>query len=105
MRTNPSPGEEAIHVRDGSSNILIEGNYIHTTGLTTPGYGEAIYIGSDKSFHQYYDPTISHVIIRDNIIGEKVKAEGIDVREGTHDVSAAWKRRIVEKRPNLTQFL
>lgn len=84
-------GEEAIHVRDGSSNILIEGNNIHTTGLFTAGFGEAVYVGSDKSVHGFFSPTVSHVTIRDNVIGPNVKAEGIDVREGTHDVSEARK--------------
>ena len=65
---------------------MIEGNYVHTTGLFTAGFGEAIYIGSDKGHHQYYDATVFDVTVRDNIIGPYVKAEGIDVREGTHDV-------------------
>lgn len=66
---------------------MIEGNTIHTTGLYNAGYGEAIYIGSDKSVHYYYNATIRHVIIRGNTIGPGISAEGIDVKEGTHDVS------------------
>lgn len=81
-----SLGEEAIHVRDGSSDVLIERNSIHNTGLSRSGYGEGIYVGSDKSVHYYYNATVSFVTIRDNMIGPNVRAEGIDVKEGTHDV-------------------
>ena len=41
-----STGTEAIHIRDGSSNCLIQKCFIHNTGLIKPGYGEGIYIGS-----------------------------------------------------------
>lgn len=87
-------GEEAIHVRDGSSDVLIERNFIHNTGLWNAGYGEAIYIGSDKSVHYYYNATVSFVTIRDNTIGPDVRAEGIDVKEGTHDVRISWYDKI-----------
>mmetsp|Transcript_20420 Transcript_20420/g.33822 ORF Transcript_20420/g.33822 Transcript_20420/m.33822 type:complete len:488 (-) Transcript_20420:111-1574(-) len=79
-------GEEAIHIRDGSSQFLIEGNVVQNTGRTEAGYGEGIYIGSDRGVHYYYDPTVSFVTIRNNVIGPNVRAEGIDVREGTHDI-------------------
>ena len=80
-------GEEAIHIRDGSSHFLIQGNTIENTGLSEPGYGEGIYIGSDKSVHSYYNQTVTFVTITDNYIGPNVRAESIDVKEGTHDVS------------------
>ena len=65
---------------------MIERNSIHNTGLSRAGYGEGIYVGSDKSVHYYYNATVAFVTIRDNIIGPNVRAEGIDVKEGTHDV-------------------
>ena len=52
----------------------------------TAQWGEAIYIGSDKSVHSDYNPTVSFVTIRDNLIGPNVSNEGMDVKEGTHDV-------------------
>ena len=35
-------GYEAIHIRDGSDNCLVEGCNVHDTGLRNPGFGEAI---------------------------------------------------------------
>lgn len=52
----------------------------------TAQWGEAIYIGSDKSVHSDYNPTVSFVTVRDNLIGPNVSNEGMDVKEGTHDV-------------------
>lgn len=93
-------GEEAIRIQDGSSNVLIEGNNIHTTGLFTPAHGEAVYVGSDKSVHSHLniEAAISHVTVRDNVIGPNVTAEAIDIREGAHDVRTVYDHeRWIEK--------
>lgn len=41
-------GSEGIHLRDDSSYCLIENCTIHDTGVVSPGYGEAVYVGSAK---------------------------------------------------------
>ena len=74
-------GAEAIAIRDGSSNCLIKDSYIHDTGRVTPGYGEAIYIGSAKSttgFDYKCDGTVV-----DGCVFKNVAAEHVDVKEYT----------------------
>ena len=76
-----STGTEAIHIRDGSSNCLVQKCYIHNTGLVTPGYGEGVYIGSSKNTDEYGyncdNNTIEGCIFRD------IAAEPIDIKEFT----------------------
>lgn len=84
-----SVGQEAIHFRTCSSFNTLQYSMISDTGLTIAGYGEGVYIGSDASnwpqsscdgdgrdksdFNQ----------IRNNTFGPDVRAEAIDVKEGT----------------------
>ncbi len=75
--------QEAIHFRSGSSNNLLKGCKIYNTGLVDAGFGEAIYVGSDRKQHDQYVPYCNGNIIEGNIIGPNVRAEGVDVKEGT----------------------
>ncbi len=75
-------GSEGIHFRDNSSYCLAENCYVHDTGVVSPGYGEAIYVGSAKSttgygFDCHYN-TISHCKL-----GPNVAAEHVDIKEYT----------------------
>lgn len=75
-------GEEGIHLRDGSSYCTIYQCTVTDTGEHTPGYGEAIYVGSSVSTGGYayncdYN-TISHCIL-----GSGVTAELVDIKEYT----------------------
>ncbi|MFS1512959.1 right-handed parallel beta-helix repeat-containing protein [Chengkuizengella sp. SCS-71B] len=86
-------GQEGIHVRDGSSNVTIENSIVEHTGATGDpkdmGYGEGIYVGSDRSVWKVnkgnsgYDRNVDNTIIKNNIIGPNVTAELIDIKEGT----------------------
>jgi len=78
-------GMEAIHIRDGSKNTLIEDCFIHDTGESTAAYGEAIYVGSDKGVWGKYNPDVSGTIVRGCTIGPNVGAEAFDVKEGTSE--------------------
>ena len=78
-------GMEAIHIRDGSKNALIEDCFIHDTGESTAAYGEAIYVGSDKGVWGKYNPDVSGTIVRGCTIGPNVGAEAFDVKEGTSE--------------------
>ncbi len=78
-------GSEAIHVRDGSDYTLIENCWVHDTGLNSPGFGEGIYIGSDRSVWTTYDPYVSHTTVRHCKIGPNVAAEAFDIKEGTSE--------------------
>ena len=89
LYTTTSTGEEAIHIGADSSRFLIEGNTISNTGRVEAGLGRGIYIGSDKgTTDDNYVPTVSSITVRNNVIGPDVRAEGIDVRADSHDVSS-----------------
>ncbi|MDO6516705.1 Ig-like domain-containing protein [Zobellia uliginosa] len=83
-------GEEGIHLRDGSSNNLVTGCQVYNTGLNKPGFGEGLYVGSDKSQHKTedqpnkpYSPDCNNNTIEFCTVGPNVAAEGVDVKEGT----------------------
>ncbi|MUK02255.1 hypothetical protein GM708_10150 [Vibrio cholerae] len=76
-------GMEAVHFRSGSSDGAILNSSIHDTGLTTPAYGEGIYLGSAKSNWLGGLPDRSdRITVRGNRI-TNTTAEGVDVKEGT----------------------
>ncbi len=75
-------GEEGIHIRDGSSYCQVLNARVHDTGLLTPKYGEAIYIGSAYSTTGYsYD--CHYNLVKGCILGPNVTAEHIDIKEYT----------------------
>ena len=76
-----STGAEAIAIRDGSSNCLVQKCYIHNTGLVTPGYGEGIYIGSSESTTGYDYKCNNNII--EGCIFRDIAAELIDIKEYT----------------------
>ena len=83
-----SIGQEALHVRTGSSAVTIRNSVIHDTGLTSAAYGEGIYVGSANSnwstiMGSSSTPDRSDgVLIEGNTISNTT-AEGIDIKEGT----------------------
>ena len=76
-------GEEGIHLRDGSSHNIIENCNLHDIGLFNPGYGEGVYVGSDKGKWDQFEKACDHNIINNCIFGPHVAAEHIDIKEGT----------------------
>ena len=76
-------GEEAIHLRDGSSNNVVDGCNIYSTGRTQPGFGEGLYVGSDKGQHDTYQRACNDNTIQNCVVGPNVAAEGADIKEGT----------------------
>lgn len=80
-------GQEAIHLRTFSRSNLIVDCEIDDTGLTDAGYGEGIYIGSAVSNWDTYtdgEPdTSDYNRVLGNSIGPNVRAEAIDIKEGT----------------------
>lgn len=82
--------QEGIHIRDNSSFITIESSSVCSTGRTSAGYGEAFYIGSDKSSQgippatSMYRPFCNSNTIRNCTVGPGVSAEHFDVKEGTY---------------------
>lgn len=80
-------GQEGIHLRTFSSANTIQYSTVKDTGLTSPGTGEGIYVGSSQSNWSTYtngepDRSDDNRILY-NKLGPNVRAEGIDVKEGT----------------------
>lgn len=79
-------GDEAVHLRAGSSDNTVQANTIRRTGLRKRKFGEGIYIGSAESnwcTHSNCEPDRSdRNLIQHNDIADTT-AEAIDVKEGT----------------------
>ena len=79
-------GQEAIHLRTGSSNNLIKGCLVRDTGKRSEkdqGFGEGIYVGSDRKAHGKFDPNCNNNIIEDCVLGPNITADFFDIKEGT----------------------
>lgn len=79
-------GDEAIHLRQGSSDNVVRGNVIRATGLRTEKFGEGIYVGSAESNWAKYgaggpDRSDRNVVEGNDIAG--TTAESVDIKEGT----------------------
>ncbi len=79
--------QEGVHFRTFSSDNVLQYSRIHDTGLTDPGYGEGVYIGSANSnwgsLTGGKPDTSDGNCIAGNWIGPHVAAEGVDIKEGT----------------------
>jgi endoglucanase len=75
--------QEGLHLRSNSSNNLVQNCKIYNTGVNSPGYGEGIYVGSDQKAHATYPPSCDNNTIEGCTFGPNVKAECIDIKEGT----------------------
>jgi parallel beta-helix repeat protein len=76
-------GEEGIHLRDGSSNNVVERCNVHDTGVVTADYGEALYVGSDYGKWSQFIKECDYNTIKDCTLGPNVSAEHVDIKEGT----------------------
>jgi len=85
-------GEEAIHLRSGSSNNLIQNCEISYTGQKEgkAGFGEGVYVGSDRKRQGNEPgdldyPDCNNNIIENSIIGPFITADAFDIKEGTEN--------------------
>ncbi len=82
-------GNEGVHFRISSSDNVLEWSEIFDTGNVDAEFGEGVYIGSAISQWQKFtgDPSKPDAsdrnVIRNNKLGPNVRAELIDVKEGT----------------------
>jgi hypothetical protein len=80
-------GQAGIHLREFSSDNLIERVAIQDTGLYKPEYGEGVYLGTTSS--QWCErtncqPDASDLnVVSNSVIGPNVTAQHIDIKEGT----------------------
>ena len=75
--------QEGIHIRSGSSFNTIDNCTVSNTGVIDPGFGEGIYIGSDRGQHDTYDPNCNRNIVQNCTLGPNIRAEHFDIKEGT----------------------
>ena len=83
-------GQEAVHFRTCSTDNTIQYSTIRNTGVITPGFGEGVYIGTDIAKWTIYgcdskearDQSDANQILY-NHFGPDIRAEAIDVKEGT----------------------
>jgi hypothetical protein len=79
-------GDEGIHLRDDSTDNVVERSTVRRTGLRKPQYGEGIYVGTAQSNWcdiSSCDPDRSdRNVVRDNDVAATT-AESVDLKEGT----------------------
>jgi hypothetical protein len=80
-------GHEGVHFGWNSAHNVLEHSLVHDTGREVAEYGEGVYVGS---FNGHWcartgcEPDRSdHNRILDNVLGPDVRAEHVDVKEGT----------------------
>jgi hypothetical protein len=80
-------GQEALHLRNFSSNNTVQNNVITKAGLDQQAYGEGIYVGTAVSnwdtFSQGKADRSNNNKILNNTVS-RTGAENIDIKEGTH---------------------
>ncbi|MER6987495.1 right-handed parallel beta-helix repeat-containing protein [Saccharopolyspora hirsuta] len=83
--------DEGVHFRAASSDNVIQNSYVHNTGTEQPQYGEGLYFGSAESNWDKYGDTPGQPDrsdrnrALDNRLGPDVRAEHVDIKEGTAD--------------------
>lgn len=81
-------GDEGIHLRQFSTDNLVEANTVSDTGLRKPKYGEGIYIGTAEAnwcdvSDCEPDKSDRNVISGNTVV--RTTAEAVDIKEGTSD--------------------
>lgn len=75
-------GMEGLHLRDGSSNNLVDGCTLINIGIDRPDMGEGVYVGSARGTNQFsYD--CNYNTIENCTLGPNIGAEHFDIKEGT----------------------
>ena len=81
-------GDEAIHLKNSTTDSTVSGNTIDHTGLSEPGYGEGVYVGTAKSNWCAYTGCQPDRSDRNTVTGNSIsstRAESVEVKEGTRD--------------------
>lgn len=76
-------GDEAIHFRDNSSDNTVQNSEVRDTGLRSPGFGEAIYLGQSVNNWTDGPDRSDRNRVLNNRLGPNVTAEHLDIKEGT----------------------
>ena len=81
-------GDEAIHLRNFSSDNVVSGNKVSDTGFRREKFGEGIYIGTAESNWGDITGGVPDASDRNLVVDNTIwatTAESIDVKEGTSD--------------------
>ncbi len=81
-------GQEAVHLKNNTSDSVVVANTIRETGLQTAMYGEGVYVGTSKLNWCAYngckaDASNRNAIVSNNI--SNTSSEPIDLKEGAVD--------------------
>jgi len=79
-------GDEAIHLRDFSTDNTVRGNTIRDTGLRKPKFGEGVYVGTAESNWCDVSDCQPDASDRNVVEGNDIAAttsESVDIKEGT----------------------
>lgn len=79
-------GDEAIHLRRGTVDSIVQANTIEGTGLRNPKFGEGVYIGTAESNWPDLTGGSPDASDRNLILGNTIRgttAEAVDIKEGT----------------------
>nr|WP_225311965.1 right-handed parallel beta-helix repeat-containing protein [Microbispora cellulosiformans] len=78
-------GDEAIHLRNFSSDNTVQYNTVYATGLRREKFGEGVYLGTAESNWASFSggkmDRSDRNVVRGNVI--RATAEAVDVKEGT----------------------
>ncbi|HSH18131.1 MAG TPA: hypothetical protein VK978_01995 [Candidatus Saccharimonadales bacterium] len=80
-------GQEAIHLRNFSSNNTVSNNTVTKAGQAEQRYGEGIYVGTAVSNWSTFSQGRADRSNNNQIIGNSISntgSENIDIKEGTH---------------------
>jgi nitrous oxidase accessory protein NosD len=81
-------GDEAIHLRNFSTDNTVRGNTIRDTGLRKPKFGEGVYVGTAESNWCDVSGCEPDASDRNIVEGNDIAAttsESVDIKEGTSD--------------------
>ena len=81
-------GEEAIHLKNNTTDSVVVGNTIRDTGLQTPTYGEGVYVGTAQGNWCKYNGCNADASNRNAIVANHISrtsSEPIDLKEGAVD--------------------
>jgi hypothetical protein len=81
-------GQEAVHLKNNTTDSVVVGNTIRDTGLSTSAYGEGVYVGTAKGNWCAYNDCNADASNRNTIMWNSITrtaAEPIDLKEGATD--------------------
>jgi hypothetical protein len=89
-------GQEAIHLKNNTTDSVVVGNTIRDTGLQTSTYGEGVYVGTAKGNWCKYNGCKADASNRNAVVSNTISrtsSEPIDLKEGAVD-GTVWGNKL-----------